>query len=133
MQQDVTPYHFDMTSDPHFSNFGEDSKNEQGPKKVNSEEEQNFLQIDSSEHLDLKPKVISEKHSVKDWKSAAFDEKIKQRTLDARNFKLPAMNLSKMPKETNPSTDSLKTSELPQNIEENHLVPRMATPKSSAN
>ena len=52
--------------------------------------------------------MLTEKYGVQDWKSAAFDEKIKSRTIEARKFKLPVSNFSQKTQETDLQVDGIK-------------------------
>ena len=76
--QDFTPYHFDITSDPHFTNLSEPDKNVQSEENGNTEEdfnilnlqeenveeEENHLKLNFSEHLNLNLTVIADKYQV---------------------------------------------------------------------
>ena len=73
-----------MASDHYF-----DSLNHNHARRGNRAEDENSLKLDSNPHLNLNPVVLSERQTALGRGPAALDDKIKQRTLNARNYRVP--------------------------------------------
>jgi hypothetical protein len=80
--------------------------------------------------LELNPGVVSDRLTGLGWKSAAFDDKIKQTTLDARKSTVPASHLFQDDR-TNSQIDGVGAED-PPSIASSEK-PRQATPKVSPN